>query len=219
MTIMNIKVTFWRVVFVVIMLLGIYSTYVRYLQGLGAVSNMTDQFPWGLWIGFDCLCGIMLAAGAFCMTGAVYIFHVERLHSIVRPAILTAFLGYVLFIVGLLFDLGRPWYIWHMMVYQNFHSVMLEVGLCVMTYTTVLFLEFLPNVLERFHLQAADPLGQENLSRAGGVGHSALHASPELARLSLPDLPGEDASVLVHASTAVLLLHLSHYLRTGDDDL
>ena len=154
MTIMNIRVTFWRVVFAVIMLLGIYSTYVRYFQGLGAVSNMTDQFPWGLWIGFDCLCGVMLAAGGFCVTGAVYIFHVERLHCIVRPAILTAFLGYVLFIVGLLFDLGRPWYIWHMMVYQNFHSVMLEVGFCVMTYTTVLFFEFLPNVLEYFNLQA-----------------------------------------------------------------
>jgi Ni/Fe-hydrogenase subunit HybB-like protein len=154
MTIMNIRVTLWRVVFVVVMVLGIYSTYVRYLQGLGAVSNMTDQFPWGLWIGFDCLCGVMLAAGGFCVTGAVYIFHVERLHCIVRPAILTAFLGYVLFIVGLLFDLGRPWYIWHMMIYQNFHSVMLEVGFCVMTYTTVLFLEFLPNVLERFNLQA-----------------------------------------------------------------
>ena len=115
---------------------------------------MTDQFPWGLWIGFDCLCGIMLAAGGFCVTGAVYIFHVERLHPIVRPAILTAFLGYVLFIVGLLFDLGRPWYIWHQLVYMNPHSVMFEVGMCVMTYTTVLFLEFLPNVLERFNLQA-----------------------------------------------------------------
>jgi Ni/Fe-hydrogenase subunit HybB-like protein len=154
MTIMNIKVTVWRVVFAVIMILGLYSTYVRYLHGLGAVSNMSDQFPWGLWIGFDCLCGVMLAAGGFCVTGAVYIFHVERLHSVVRPAILTAFLGYVLFIVGLLFDLGRPWFIWHQMIYMNFHSVMFEVGMCVMTYTTVLFLEFLPNVLERFHLAA-----------------------------------------------------------------
>jgi Ni/Fe-hydrogenase subunit HybB-like protein len=154
MTIMNIKVTFWRVVFAVIMVLGLYSTYVRYLQGLGAVSNMSDQFPWGLWIGFDCLCGIMLAAGGFCVTGAVYIFHVERLHSIVRPTILTAFLGYILFIVGLLFDLGRPWFIWHQMIYINLHSVMFEVGTCVMTYTTVLFFEFLPNVLERFGLTA-----------------------------------------------------------------
>jgi Ni/Fe-hydrogenase subunit HybB-like protein len=152
---MKLKLTFWRVLFAVIMSLGAYSAYVRYFHGLGAVSNMSDQFPWGLWIGFDCLCGIMLAAGGFCITGAVYLFNIERLHSIVRPTVLTAFLGYCLFIVGLLFDLGRPWFIWHQLVYMNLHSAMFEVGLCVMTYTTVLFFEFLPNVLERLHLQAA----------------------------------------------------------------
>lgn len=150
---MKIKLTFWKSVFVIIMGLGLYSTYVRYLHGLGAVSNMTDQFPWGFWIGFDCLCGVMLAAGGFCMVGAVYLFNVESLHSVVRPAVLTAFLGYLLFIVGLLFDLGRPWFIWHQLIYMNPHSVMFEVGTCVMTYTTVLFFEFLPNVLERFNLQ------------------------------------------------------------------
>jgi len=153
MKIFNIKITVWRVLFVVIMLAGIYSTYVRYFHGLGAVSAMTDDFPWGLWIGFDCLCGIMLAAGGFCVTGAVYLFGVHRLHSIVRPTILTAFLGYCLFIVGLLFDLGRPWFIWHQLIYMNMHSPMFEVGMCVMTYTTVLFFEFLPNVFERFNFQ------------------------------------------------------------------
>ncbi|MGO8985653.1 MAG: NrfD/PsrC family molybdoenzyme membrane anchor subunit [Terriglobales bacterium] len=151
---MKIKLTFWRVVFIVIMALGLYSSYVRYFRGLGAVSNMSDQFPWGLWIGFDCLCGVMLAAGGFCMVGAVYLFNVERLHSVVRPAVLTAFLGYLLFIVGLLFDLGRPWYIWHQLIYMNPHSVMFEVGMCVMTYTTVLFFEFLPNVFEALHWPA-----------------------------------------------------------------
>ena len=150
---MKIKLTFWRVVFLVIMALGLYSTYVRYLRGLGAVSNMTDQFPWGFWIGFDCLCGVMLAAGGFCIVGAVYLFNVESLHSVVRPAVLTAFLGYLLFIVGLLFDLGRPWFIWHQLIYMNPHSVMFEVGFCVMTYTTVLFFEFLPNVFERLNLK------------------------------------------------------------------
>jgi Ni/Fe-hydrogenase subunit HybB-like protein len=150
---MKIKFTFWRVVFLVIMALGLYSTYVRYLRGLGAVSNMTDQFPWGFWIGFDCLCGVMLAAGGFCMVGAVYLFNVESLRSVVRPAVLTAFLGYLLFIVGLLFDLGRPWFIWHQLIYMNPHSVMFEVGFCVMTYTAVLFFEFLPNVFERFNLK------------------------------------------------------------------
>jgi Ni/Fe-hydrogenase subunit HybB-like protein len=79
--------------------------------------------------------------------------NVERLHSVVRPAVLTAFLGYSLFIVGLLFDLGRPWYIWHQLIYMNPHSVMFEVGICVMAYTTVLFFEFLPNVFERFELK------------------------------------------------------------------
>jgi Ni/Fe-hydrogenase subunit HybB-like protein len=148
---MKIKLTFWRVVFLAIMALGLYSTYVRYLHGLGAVSNMTDQFPWGFWIGFDCLCGVMLAAGGFCMVGAVYLFNVESLHSVGRPAVLTAFLGYLLFIVGLLFDLGRPWFIWHQLIYMNPHSVMFEVGFCVMTYTTVLFFEFLPNVFERLN--------------------------------------------------------------------
>ena len=150
---MKIKLTFWKTVFIVIMVLGLYSTYVRYFRGLGAVSNMSDQFPWGLWIGFDLLCGVMLAAGGFCIVGAVYLFNVKRLHSVMRPAVLTAFLGYLLFIVGLLFDLGRPWYIWHQLIYMNPHSVMFEVGMCVMTYTTVLFFEFLPNVLERFNLK------------------------------------------------------------------
>ena len=149
---MKFKLTFWKGVFFVVMAMGLYSTYVRYAHGLGAVSNMTDRFPWGFWIGFDCLCGVMLAAGGFCIVGAVYVFNVERLHGIVRPAVLTAFLGYLLFIVGLLFDLGRPWFIWHQLIYMNPHSVMFEVGMCVMTYTTVLFFEFLPNVFERFHL-------------------------------------------------------------------
>lgn len=147
------KLTFWKTVWSVIMILGLYSAYIRYFKGLGAVSNMSDQFPWGLWIGFDCLCGVMLAAGGFCVTGAVHLLNIKRLESIVRPTVLTAFLGYILFIVGLLFDLGRPWFIWHQLIYMNPHSVMFEVGFCVMLYTTVLALEFSPIVLERFNLQ------------------------------------------------------------------
>lgn len=176
---MKFKLTFWRVVFIVIMVAGIYSSFVRYFRGLGAVSNMTDQFPWGLWIGFDCLCGVMLAAGGFCMVGAVYLFNVERLHAVVRPAVLTAFLGYLLFIVGLMFDLGRPWYIWHQIIYRNPHSVMFEVGMCVMTYTTILFFEFLPNVFERLNWKA--PIKWINniypVLIVGGILLSTLHQS------------------------------------------
>ena len=151
---MKFKLTFWKAVFAVIMIAGIYSTYVRFFKGLGAVSGMSDKFPWGIWIGFDVLCGVMLAGGAFVVTGAVYLLNIERLHSICRPAVLTAFLGYVLVICGLMFDLGRPWFIWHQLIYMNPHSVMFEVGFCVMFYTTVLALEFSPAVLERFNLTA-----------------------------------------------------------------
>jgi len=150
---MKIKLTFWRVVFAVIMLLGVYATYVRFFHGLGASTNLSDQFPWGIWIGFDVLCGVMLAAGGFTLTAAVHILHIKRLKPIVRPTILTAFLGYVLVSVALLFDLGRPYNIWHPLIMRNPHSVMFEVAYCVMLYSSVLALEFSPIVLERFKLE------------------------------------------------------------------
>ncbi len=140
---------FWRAVFICLMVAGIYATWLRVINGLGGATNLTDQFPWGLWIGFDVLCGVGLAAGGFTLAATVHIFNLERYKPIVRPAILTAFLGYLLVIVALMFDLGKPYNIWEPLVMWNPHSVMFEVGWCVMLYTTVLALEFAPVVLER----------------------------------------------------------------------
>ena len=147
------KVTFWRAVLVVILGTGFYSTLVRFTQGLGAATALSDRFPWGLWIGFDVLCGVGLAAGGFTLAAVVYIFHLKRFYPILRPTILTAFLGYALVAVALLFDLGRPYRIWHPLVMWNPRSVMFEVAWCVMLYLTVLALEFSPVVLERFRLE------------------------------------------------------------------
>jgi len=146
---LSFKFTFWKGVLVVIWILGIVATIVRFSKGLGASTNLSDQFPWGLWIGFDILCGIGLAAGGFTIAAIVYVFHIKRFYPILRPAILTAFLGYIMMIVGLLFDLGQPWRIWHLLIYWNPHSVLFEVGWCVMLYTTVLALEFSPILFER----------------------------------------------------------------------
>jgi Ni/Fe-hydrogenase subunit HybB-like protein len=146
------KLTFWRGVLILVLASGLYSTVLRFSKGLGASTALSDQFPWGLWIGFDVLCGVGLAAGGFTLAAVVYIFHLERFHAIVRPAILTAFLGYSLVAVALLYDLGRPYRIWHPLVMWNPHSVMFEVAWCVTLYLTVLALEFSPVVLERFHL-------------------------------------------------------------------
>jgi len=176
---MKPKITFWRIIFFAIMALGFYGTAIRFVQGLGASTNLNDQFPWGIWIGFDVLCGVMLAAGGFTLTAAVHIFNIKRLHAIVRPTILTAFLGYVLVCVALMFDLGRPYRIWHPLVMRNPHSVMFEVAYCVMLYTTVLSLEFSPIVLERFGWHKPLKIVKAFLIPLviGGVILSTLHQS------------------------------------------
>jgi len=143
------RLTIWRAIFAVLMAAGAYATWLRVAYGLGGVTNLSDQFPWGLWIGFDVLCGVGLAAGGFTLVAVVHIFNIERYKPILRPAILTAFLGYVLVVLALLFDLGRPDRIWHPLVMWNPHSVMFEVAWCVTLYTTVLALEFAPVVFEK----------------------------------------------------------------------
>ena len=147
------KFTLWKVVFLAIMAAGLYATVVRFTQGLGASTNLSDQFPWGIWVGFDVLCGVMLAAGGFTLMAAVHIFHIKRFEPIIRPAVLTAFLGYLLVSAALMFDLGRYYRIWHPIIMRNPHSVMFEVAYCVMLYTTVLSLEFAPIVFERLRLE------------------------------------------------------------------
>ena len=147
-----IKLTFWKAATVIILTAGAYSTFIRFTKGLGTATNLNDKFPWGLWIGFDVLCGVGLAAGGFTLAAMVYIFSIKRYEPVIRPTILTAFLGYVLVIVALMFDLGRPLQIWHAIIMWNHHSVMFEVAWCVMLYTAVLALEFAPVVLEKFKM-------------------------------------------------------------------
>ena len=136
----------------VVLAIGAYATGVRFIRGLGASTNLSDLAPWGLWIGFDVMSGVALAAGGFVIAATVHIFHRERYGPLLRPAILTAFLGYLLVVFGLLYDLGQPWRIWHALIYWNPHSVLFEVAWCVMCYTAVLALEFAPVVFERLRM-------------------------------------------------------------------
>jgi Ni/Fe-hydrogenase subunit HybB-like protein len=149
------RLTVWRSIFILIALAGLYATWVRIFYGLGGATNLTDEFPWGIWIGFDILCGVGLAAGGFTLVAVVHIFNIEKYKPILRPAILTAFLGYLLVILALMFDLGQPHRIWHPLIMWNPRSVMFEVGWCVTLYTTVLFLEFIPVVFEKYKIKKA----------------------------------------------------------------
>ncbi len=174
-----LRIGFWQGAFGLLLLGFGAVTVLRFSRGLGAVTNLSDRVPWGLWIGFDVLVGVGLAAGAFTLTAVVHLLNIRRFEPIVRPTVLTAFLGYLLVISGLLFDLGQPWRIWHALVFWNPRSVMFEVAWCVMLYTAVLALECLPVVFEKFRLE-----GPRRLFRLlttplviAGVILSTLHQS------------------------------------------
>ena len=153
MTLSLPKLTFWRVVLLVTLAFGAWATWIRIFGGLGASTNLSDQFPWGIWIGFDILCGVMLAAGGFTLMAGVHILNIRKYKPIARPALLTAFLGYLLVIGALMFDLGKPYNVFRVMWTWQPRSVMFEVGWCVMLYTAVLSLEFAPIIFERLRLE------------------------------------------------------------------
>jgi Ni/Fe-hydrogenase subunit HybB-like protein len=128
----------------------------RFTGGLGAVTNLSDYNPWGIWIGFDLLVGVALAAGGFVTSAAVYIFGMKRYHSAVRPAILTGFLGYAIVVLALHYDVGRPWRLpYPFIMQQGTTSVLFEVAACVALYLTVLFIEFSSAPLEWLGLKRA----------------------------------------------------------------
>ncbi len=147
------KLTTGRAVLYFILMLGAISAAARLFFGLGATTNLNDAYPWGLWISFDILSGVALAGGGFTMAAAIYIINLKKFEPLLRPAKLSAFIGYLVFVVGLFFDLGQPWRIWHPMVMWNPHSVLFEVSWCVMLYTTVLGVDIFIMALERWQKQ------------------------------------------------------------------
>ena len=164
----------------VIVVIGVILTYLRFTGGLGTVTNLSDYNPWGIWIGFDLLTGVALAAGGFVTSAAVYLFGMKKYHSAVRPAILTGFLGYALVVLALHYDVGRPWRLpYPFLVQQGTTSLLFEVAACVALYLTVLFIEFSPSAMEWLGLKRARSIVVKLtiLLTIFGVVLSTLHQS------------------------------------------
>ncbi len=138
------------IVLALIAINGIIFLLGRFFFGIGSVTNLNDQFPWGIWIGLDVAAGVALAAGGFTTAALGHIMHRDKYETIIRPALLTAMLGYTFVAMGVFVDIGRWYYIWHPLVMWNGNSALFEVGICVMIYVSVLYIEFLPIVTERF---------------------------------------------------------------------
>jgi Ni/Fe-hydrogenase subunit HybB-like protein len=130
-------------------LVGMVLVVIRYVKGLGAVSNMSDGYPWGIWITYDVATGTAIACGGYAVAILVYIRHHMHYHPLIRSCVLTSMFGYGLAGFSVMVDLGRPWNSYNFFVPSKwqFNSVMFEVALCVMAYTTVLVIEFLPAIL------------------------------------------------------------------------
>jgi Ni/Fe-hydrogenase subunit HybB-like protein len=132
----------FNVVCAAFLAVGLPVLFMRFYLGLGATTNLSQTQPWGLWIGFDMMTGIALAAGGFTIGATVEIFGLDEYHPIERPAILTGFLGYMMAVIGLMADLGKPWNMIGIFSNNGTRSVLFEVAWCVACYTTVLMLEF-----------------------------------------------------------------------------
>jgi Ni/Fe-hydrogenase subunit HybB-like protein len=137
-------------VWILLTLMGVafVVAMVRYTAGIGAISDLSYSYPWGFWISLDLFTGVAISSGGFLMAGAVYILGLKEFRPLLRPSVLTALLGYTMVAVALLVDLGHPERIWYMMIHWNHTSVLLEIGICVMSYLAVLAIEFAPVVFE-----------------------------------------------------------------------
>ncbi len=170
----------WDLLFAAVLAVGIPIIAYRFTFGLAAATNLTQQTPWGIWIGIDMLSGIALAAGGFTIAASVYLLGIEKYHPIVRPAVLTGFLGYLFAVFGLLCDLGSPWRLYVPMIWSwGTRSIMFEVAWCVALYSAVLFLEFTPALFEWLGWQKfrAWALKLTIVLTVGGVILSTLHQS------------------------------------------
>jgi Ni/Fe-hydrogenase subunit HybB-like protein len=171
----------FNVVSAPIIALGIVLVVIRFTQGLGAVTNLNQEFPWGFWVGFDVVCGVAFAGGAYVITFAVYVMNAERYHPIVRMTVLNGFLAYVFYAGALMLDLGRPWNIINPIIGNSFgyNSVLFLVAWHFLLYMTTAFIEISP--------AGAEWLGMRRLRRVlnaltlgaviFGITLSTLHQS------------------------------------------
>jgi Ni/Fe-hydrogenase subunit HybB-like protein len=147
----------FNVISVPIMLAGVVILYIRFTQGLGATTNLSQTNPWGIWIGFDVVTGVAFAGGAYVITFIVYVMKMDKYHPIVRATVLNGFLAYLFYAGALVFDLGRPWHVINPIIGNayGYNSVMFIVAWHFMLYMLAELIEFSPAIMEWLGLKRA----------------------------------------------------------------
>src|SRR3990172_7800967 len=171
----------FNVISIPIIILGLVILYFRFTIGLGAVTNLNQDFPWGLWIGFDVVTGVAFAGGSYAVTFVVYVMRMEKYHSIVRVTVLNGLLAYIFYAGALVLDLGRPWHIINPIIGNSFgfNSVLFLVSWHFMLYMIAEFVEFSPVIAEWAHWEKVRRF--VNILTLGavifGISLSMLHQS------------------------------------------
>ena len=164
-----------------VMLLGLVLIVIRFMKGIGAITNLTQEIPWGLWIGFDVVTGVAFAGGAYVITFMVYILNMRKYHSIVRITVLNGFLAYVFYAGALLLDLGRPWHVINPVIGNSFgtSSVLFLVAWHFLLYMFAQLIEFSPVIAEWLGSRRARKIlsGMTIAAVIFGITLSTLHQS------------------------------------------
>ena len=171
----------FNIISIPIMLIGLGLIVIRFWKGLGSVTNLTQEVPWGLWIGFDVVTGVAFAGGAYVLTFMVYILNMHKYHSIVRITVLNGFLAYVFYAGALLLDLGRPWNVINPIIGNNFgtSSVLFLVAWHFLLYMIAQLIEFSPAIAEWLGARRARKIlsGMTIAAVIFGITLSTLHQS------------------------------------------
>ena len=160
----------------ILIMLGVISGMLVFINGL-EITALSNHVPWGLWITVD-LSAIALGAGAFSLSTIAYIFRVKAFERIARMAVFVGLVGYTSAMLALLLDIGRPDRFWHPAVYWNIHSVLWEITMCVLLYSTVLLVEFAPALLE-------SEIVRRRFSYAPQIGHWLHRLTPVVSVVGL----------------------------------
>lgn len=171
----------FNIISVPIILLGLVLIAIRFIYGIGSITNLTQEVPWGLWIGFDVVTGVAFAGGAYVLTFMVYILNMKKYHSIVRVTVLNGFLAYLFYAGALLLDLGRPWNVINPIIGNNFgvSSVLFLVAWHFLLYMIAQLIEFSPAIAEWIGAKRAHKIlsGMTIAAVIFGITLSTLHQS------------------------------------------
>jgi len=171
----------FNIISIPIMLLGLGLIVIRFWKGIGSITNLTQEVPWGLWIGFDVVTGVAFAGGAYVLTFMVYILNMKKYHSIIRVTVLNGFLAYVFYAGALLLDLGRPWNVINPIIGNSFgtSSVLFLVAWHFLLYMFAQLIEFSPAVAEWLGMKRARKIlsGMTIAAVIFGITLSTLHQS------------------------------------------